>query len=552
MNLISYLYRQSWKLLLLSALTAIVSGLSGAGLVAVISKGLNSDTASLAGLAWLFFGACLIHLVSKTTSEISLLHLTQSAICELRIGLSRKLLATPQKRLQELGKPGLLVILTNDVDHFTQAFQWLPVAFGNSIIIVSCFAYLAWLSWHLFLLLTLFLVLGILSYQLAERGPIKLLGKVREQTDALYQHFRDLIEGSKELQLNRQRGRLFVEKVIAAEANAFRKTFIRSMMGYTWAVNFGTILFYLVIGILLFIVPQWAPQPVEVLTAITLTLLYLVRPIGELMVVLPVVRQAAISLERIQQLDNELVDGLNAAPNASSDVSERFLVKDSWLLELRGIRHHYPSSSDDSQFQLGPLDLKIEQGEILYIVGGNGSGKTTLAMLILGLYRPDEGTITLNGTPVTEDNIDSYRQNFSAVFADFHLFEHLLDSDQQSIGERAAYYIKVLGMEHKVKVVDGKFSTVSLSTGQRKRLALVSAYLEDRPIYLFDEWAADQDPTFKRVFYTELLPELKSRGKTVIIVTHDDAYFSYADRILKLEDGHQGKAQPVTPALPGS
>jgi putative ATP-binding cassette transporter len=65
----------------------------------------------------------------------------------------------------------------------------------------------------------------------------------------------------------------------------------------------------------------------------------------------------------------------------------------------------------------------------------------------------------------------------------------------------------------------------------------MAAYLEDRPVYLFDEWAADQDPLFKEMFYREFLPELKSRGKTVIVITHDDRYFPVADRIIKLENG---------------
>lgn len=552
MNLLSYLYRQSQPLLFFSALMGILSGLSGAALVAVISKGLNSAEAQLSGLAAVFFALAAAHLITKSASEISLLRLTQSAICELRISLSRRLLAAPQKRLQELGKPGLLVILTKDVDNFTQSFVSLPVAFGNVIIVLTCFGYMAWLSWQLFLLLAVFLALGVLSFTFAERGPLKLLSRVREQMDILYRHFRDLIEGSKELQLNRARGRMFIDKVIASEAAEYRKNVITSMKGYTFVVNFGTVLFYVVIGTMLFVVPQWLPQPAEILSTITLILLYLVRPITELVVTLPTVRNAAIALERIQQLDQDLAGGGGSDKTVASKVGEArtplvvpkpsFATGKDWTLELNNIRHHYPSSSDDSQFVLGPLDLSIRQGEILYIVGGNGSGKTTLAMLILGLYRPDEGTITLNGTPVTETNIDAYRQNFAAVFADFHLFEHLLDSDQASLGERAHHYIEALGMTHKVKVVDGKFSTINLSTGQRKRLALVSAYLEDRPIYLFDEWAADQDPVFKRVFYTELLPELKSRGKTVIVITHDDAYFDCADRVLKLEDGHRGSA----------
>ncbi len=539
MNLVAYLYRQSGAWLLVSALAGLVSGLSGAALVGVIGRGINADPASLGTLAVIFFSLALLHLVSKSGSEIILLRLTQAAICDLRIRLSRKLLAAPQSRLQKTGKSGLLVILTKDVDTFTHAFVSLPVAFGNLIIVVTCFAYMAWLSLPLFLILLASLILGVGLFYLIERRPLKLMAKVRDQMDRLYEHFRDLIEGSRELQLNTRRGESFLNKVLAVEAMTFRKTVIGSMMGYSFAVNLGAILFFVVIGIMLFLAPHWTNTTRELLATVTLTLLYLMRPISELVISMPIVRNAGIAFDRIKQLDQDLGEAESAASNIAADSGRSLSVKGQWRLELQGIRHHYPSSSDDSQFVLGPLDLSLEQGEILYIVGGNGSGKTTLAMLLLGLYRPDEGRILLNGTEITEANIDAYRQNFSAVFADFHLFEHLPDPDAADIGERARHYLEVLGMSHKVKVENGKFTTLNLSTGQRKRLALVSAYLEDRPIYLFDEWAADQDPVFKRVFYTELLPELKSRGKTVIVITHDDAYFSYADRILKLQDGNK-------------
>jgi putative ATP-binding cassette transporter len=206
-------------------------------------------------------------------------------------------------------------------------------------------------------------------------------------------------------------------------------------------------------------------------------------------------------------------------------------------LILRGVRHKFPGLTEDRPFTLGPIDLVIRGGELLYIVGGNGSGKTTLAMLMLGLYEPEAGHIELNGVAVDRSNLACYRQHFSAVFADFHVFDEVFCAVQNEAAERAKQYLDVLGLAHKVKVGSNMFSADNLSLGQRKRLALVSSYLEDRPIYLFDEWAADQDPDFKRFFYTDLLPELKGRGKMVIVISHDDAYFRYADRTIKLTDG---------------
>jgi putative ATP-binding cassette transporter len=171
------------------------------------------------------------------------------------------------------------------------------------------------------------------------------------------------------------------------------------------------------------------------------------------------------------------------------------------------------------------------------MIGGNGSGKTTLALLIAGLYPPIRGIIHWNGYPIDAGNRDAYMQNFSVIFSDFYLFDELYGVDVEKNRSALDDYLQRLQLNHKVEIVNGQFSSLNLSQGQRKRLALLVAYLEDRPFYIFDEWAADQDPEFKHLFYTELLPALKSRGKTVLVITHDDKYFYIADRCIKLDEG---------------
>jgi len=172
-----------------------------------------------------------------------------------------------------------------------------------------------------------------------------------------------------------------------------------------------------------------------------------------------------------------------------------------------------------------------------FVIGGNGSGKTTFAKLLLGLYAPEEGAIRLNGQEITDEVRDSYRQLFSAVHADFYLFETLLGLESAELDATAREYLEQLHLSDKLQVKDNVLSTTELSQGQRKRLALLTAYLEDRLIYVFDEWAADQDPLFKEVFYHQLLPDLKARGKTVIVISHDDRFYHVGDRVIKLENG---------------
>lgn len=543
MALITFLFRQSWPLLLLAIFAGAVSGGASAGLIALINQAIGTP-AAIPQLGLVFFGLCLLMFVSKLGAEISLLQLTQTAIYGLRIHLSQKLLATPLKKLQALGKHRLLVILTNDINTFTQAFEWVPKLFINCVLVLGCVGYLAWMSWSLLLLLAGFLAVGMTVFHLAERYALHHLEQVREHKDSLYRHCRSLVEGTKELQLSRGRRRVFIEQAIGPSALAFKQSFVRGMRIYATVANFGMLQFYLAIGLLLFLASRWLPQPDGVLVSFTVTLLFMVQPIVEIMIALPDLREAGIALAKIRQLDGEL-DAERALPNAATNP----FPDDPLHLSLHGVQHRYPGDGDH-EFTLGPIDLTLRQGELVFIVGGNGSGKTTLAMLLLGLYEPEAGEIRLNGQVVTAANREAYRQHFAAVFADFHLFEHLLGADRATLAQQADHYLKALRMRHKVRVVDGCYSTTELSAGQRKRLALVAAYLEDRPIYLFDEWAADQDPAFKRVFYAQLLPELRARGKTVVVISHDDAYFDCADRVIKLADGQLQTFQaPVGGAL---
>ncbi|MGE0969412.1 cyclic peptide export ABC transporter [Klebsiella sp. WOUb02] len=207
------------------------------------------------------------------------------------------------------------------------------------------------------------------------------------------------------------------------------------------------------------------------------------------------------------------------------------------------MRYRY-QGEDGERFTLGPLDMRFSPGELVFIVGGNGSGKTTLANLLVGLYPPDSGAIVLNGRAVADDQQEGYRQLFSAVFNDFFLFDDVAFVHERT-AEQVNHLLQLLKLQHKVRFAEGRFSTTALSQGQRKRLALLQAWLEERPLYLFDEWAADQDPEFKAVFYLELLPMLKAEGKTIIAITHDDRYFHLADRIIKLESGRIVQAAPL-------
>jgi len=525
MRLIKQLLSLSRSGIAFVAILSLISGVSGAGIAIVTSIALAGTPAN-GLLAGVFFGLCGLHFGTKSLSEIKLIRLTQAMIFKIRVNLSRKILHTPQTLLEKLGRQPLFTILTRDVDTFILGFHFVPTLIGNVFIILFCLVYIAILSPVFFAVIVGLLAVGMVLFHLVEKAPRDKLVRVRGKLDTLYIHLRSQIDGVRELKLNHWR-RGHNTGLIAGSAQEVQSLNTAALSLYALVSNAGNIMFYVLIGLFIFVVPELFSASASVTLAITLVMLYLVRPVSEIMIILPTLRQSSVALARIEQLGKDLKE-----QEADSVLLGQFAGSKTDLA-LRGITYTYP----ENHFSLGPIDFAVKSGEIVFLIGGNGSGKTTFAMLLLGLYLPKSGEITLNGTALTAENLPSYREHFAAIFSDFHLFPHLPGTLTGPEETAVQAYLKAFDLAHKVEVKDGKFTTLDLSTGQRKRLALILSYLDDKPIYLFDEWAADQDPEFRRYFYTKILPDLKAQGKAVVAITHDDAWFDAADRVVKIGNG---------------
>lgn len=537
MNLFAILFKTSWRKTLLALTASSLGGFAIAGLLALINSVLASLAAGNAQSAWYFFGLCLLVLGARILSSTLLVRLAQGTLAGLREQLSRQILAAPLRRIEEVGKHRVLAALTEDVSTVADVFSWLPVLCMNLAVITGCLAYMGWLAWPLLLATLALLALGIASFRFAQGRAFVSLKRSRQSGDELQKHFRALTDGAKELKLNQAKREAFMSRLLMPTLDDMRRHHVAGMDVLLTAEGWGSLLFFVLVGLVLFVAPVVGAVEPGVLTGYALVLLYMRGPLEGFVANLPELSRARIALERIEQLRSELWQGqgyesgtVTGAPGFSR-------------LELRGVTHRYHREMEDRSFLLGPVDLSLCPGELVFVVGGNGSGKTTFAKLLLGLYAPEGGEIRVDGAVVGDGGREAYRQLFSAVFADFYLFDDVLGHDAAS-DKLARQYLMRLQLAHKVQIEAGRFSTTALSQGQRKRLALLAAYLEDRPFYVFDEWAADQDPVFKRVFYTELLPDLRARGKAVLVITHDDQYFHLADRCLRLEDGRLSEMRP--------
>src|SRR5215213_1251727 len=553
MKLLSFLMRYSRGPVIIAIVAGIISGLSNAALIALIHRAINQGQSPAPALVWGFVGLCILLPISRFAAQGLLTYLSQKAIFDLRTHMSQRILAAPLRHLEGIGAPRLLATLTDDVIVISNALVNIPLFFMHSAILVGCLVYLGWLSWTVLLAVLGLLIVGILSFRFAAGIATRYLKRAREAHDAMLGHFRALTEGVKELKLHSSRRESFMTHLFGETATAYRRFNVLGNITYAGAASWAQFLFFALFGLLLFGLPKVLVTDNFTLSGYALTLLYMVIPLDVATSMFSTLGRASVALNKVEALGLSLEKESN-----ERNLTETNVIRSWDSIELAGVTHTYHRERENSSFTLGPIDMTLEPGEVVFLIGGNGSGKTTLAKLLTGLYTPESGEIRLNGQLVTPENIEQYRQNFSAVFSDFYLFERFLGLQHAEIDEHVRQYLAQLQLDHKVEVKDGLLSTTDLSQGQRKRLALLTAYLEDRPIYLFDEWAADQDPLFKDIFYLQLVPELKARGKTVIVISHDDRYYHAGDRIIKLDYGKLltdlpvSYAQPVTGELQAS
>jgi putative pyoverdin transport system ATP-binding/permease protein len=531
MKLFLFFLRYSPGVLCLAVIVGAFGGASSAALLALINTHLNGDQMKLAPAVASFCGLVFLAMLAGYVSRILAIRLSQQSIYDLRLRLCRQFVGTSLREIEDGRGNQVFAAVTQDLNNIAQGLVYVPPLCINVTIVAGCVVYLGWLSPTMLAVLAVYLVLAVASVRIPEGRATKFLQRSREEWDTLIAHFRALTTGIKELKLHPRRREAFLTGTLERTSDSYRRNSFLSSRIYAVSNSWSQVLYFLFIGVILYALPELQKVDLRILAGYTLTVLYMRAPIVVLLDTVPIYGRARVSLRKIQELGLSLSPESRTVPPPPVPAFER--------LDLVGVTHRYFREREDRDFVLGPIDLTLRPGELVFLAGGNGSGKTTLAKLLVGLYAPESGEIRLNGRLIGDGDREWLSQHFSVVFSDFYLFDSLLGLEGPGIDldARAREYMVKLQLDHKVEVGNGVLSTTALSQGQRKRLALLTAYLEDNPVYVFDEWAADQDPAFKEVFYLELLPELKARGKAVLVITHDDRYFPVADRLLKLDYG---------------
>jgi putative ATP-binding cassette transporter len=518
-----------------AALTfTILSGSSGIVLLAFANIVLQGRPASRGVLIWSFVGFCLLLPLGRFTAEMLISRMAQQAVFDLQMRIPRKIAGAPLRFLEDHGIHRLLAVLVQDTQVFGATLFTVPTTCLNLAIFAGGLVYLAWLSGLLVAAALGFIVLCWVIYRVPASKAASSLRSGRKATDDLYHHLGSLLGGAKELKLNQRRRHAFLSQILHSSASSVRAHNVAGFTASSSAAALAQMSGFMLIGALLLVVPLLKLNP-QSRVGYTLVLVFMMATLEGLLSgdADRDFKRAQIALHRIEDLERNL----SALHSELGPAIPTDSPRDFERLDLIDVTHAYHREGETHDFIVGPVSLSLVPGEVVFLVGGNGSGKTTLAKLLVGLYVPADGQVYLNGRLVGDANREQYRQSFSVVFADFHLFDRLLGLEGPQLDERAQQYLVQLELDHEVEIKDGVLSTTTLSQGQRKRLALLTAYIEDRPIYVFDEWAADQDPSFKKLFYYALLPELKAKGKAVVVISHDERYYDIADRIVRLDSG---------------
>jgi putative ATP-binding cassette transporter len=541
MNLVrSLLSRFRWLLTLALACGA-VSAIAGLAVIDAINGMIVDPTPLDIRQIGVLAGLLAVVFACGFASQALLTALGHRVVYDMRLSTIKRVLDTDVEQLEAIGTPSLYATLTKDIASIGMAFNRVPFIFYNAVLVIGGFIYLAWLSWELFLLSAAVVGLGVAFAQVWVLRMRSLMKQVRETDDRIYAGYQDAIEGRYELALNTARKRSFYERDFEPVADFARATEVHADRYWVLSVSW-TALLILGLTCAIFIIGELLAIPRERMAAFVLVLMFLRMPLNDLVGTLPILMTGSVALAKIESLRLTAHRQAFPAPQAPSNAAPTPTRGN--LLSLESVTYDYPSSGDDQGFHLGPINLEVGAGETLFIVGGNGSGKSTLMKLLSGLYRPSSGVLQLGKIIVTDEQRGWYREHFATAFSNAHLFERLVGPNGLFDIAVAQAFIERLRMEHKVSIHGDKLSTTRLSQGQRKRLTLLAAYVEARPILLLDEWAADQDPLFRDYFYTELLPELKRSGRTIIAVSHDDRYFHVADRVVRCDSG---LLQPISP-----
>jgi cyclic peptide transporter len=532
--ILSSLFPQKNKYLKNMPLLIILSMLSGfanAVIIFLISISLYSGT-KLEYLVYFFILAVGLYLLGRKLVQTRLTRLTFDIVYDMRMNLIEKIFLTSYQKFEKMDRGRVFSTLNDDTGQVGNSANIFVTLLTSMITTIGVFIYLSTIAfWATMVTLGVIIVIATIYYVVSQKARA-FLEEARDTRNVYMRLLNGMIDGFKELSIHFNKKKQYKDDV-EKSTQEFRDKSSIGIVKFINAFMIGESMLVILLGSVAFAIRRLFPEiGIPTLLSFIMALLYLIGPVNGILGSIPAMVQLRIAWSRVKGFLKDIP--ANMTPEDIENL--KLDVPSVERIEAKGIVFEYEGEDEDKPFALGPIDFEAKKGEAVFIVGGNGSGKTTFAKILTGLYVPDEGSLKVDGEEVNSYQVGEY---FSTVFSGYHLFEKLynIDLSDENKREEGEKYIEMLNLQDKVSLEEDSFSTIDLSGGQRKRLALLQCYLEDCPIYLFDEVAADQDPEFRRFFYRELLTRMKEKGKIVIAITHDDHYFDVADKVIKFDMG---------------
>jgi putative ATP-binding cassette transporter len=544
-DFLQLLWRESERNVVKLGLVSVVSGVFQ-GLVVVIINGAADEVPAQNMNFWFLslFVICITGFIyTRRFTMTRSIKMVQDIIIDMRINLADKVRRAGLLPIEQMGETRLYTTIVENTEIIFEATKSMSNAGASLIMILFSFGYIYYISPAAFLLSAVIIASGMVVYLMNQGKSNEELWATMEKEKEFSEYLSHLIKGFKEVKMNSARSDDLFENYLKQSSDASRNLRQLSENRFIGNYVFSQISFYILLGSIVFVLPQFSFFTHAVIIDLIAVNLFIVGPLGVVIDTLPLVAKADVAVRTLNDLNTQLTEA-----DDSKHTADESLLKEKTTFEeivYKGLCFTY-GNSNGSQFAVGPMDLTIKSGEVLFVVGGNGSGKSTLMKLMIGLYYQDAGSIRVDDILVDESNYAHFRDLFSIIFTDFYLFDRLYGL--KDVQEEAV--LKLLGkmkLSDKTGFQDGRFTQTRLSTGQKKRLGLIVSYLENKPVLAFDEVAADQDPAFREYFYEVVLKELKEMGKTIILISHDDRYFHVADRVMRMD---YGKFVPLKSTAP--
>jgi cyclic peptide transporter len=412
-----------------------------------------------------------------------------------------------------------------------------PVKFINlfnpMLTVLFCVGYLYWTSPVYGLLITILIAVLIGAYLLEIKKNVRKYQYVHELNVNYHSYLSDLLLGFKDLKMSSIKSEnIYSHNIVKNRTNS--ESIITRLRTNNYNSNLVTsYVWYLLLGVVLFVFPKFNQLNLPNTSSFIIILIYIIAPVSTIVGIFPFYSQlkaAAKELDSINTILSEHEFGRvqNKIPN----------LPEFSRIQFKDVCFEYFDEMQGKTFSLEPLNVEFCSGQVVFIVGGNGSGKSTFLNLFAGLYKPTSGSILFNEQSIDDDLYTEYRGKIAPVFYDGYLLNHNYESfDLTDKNEQLVRYLNLMKLTAVVTPGSIFNSKDRLSKGQQKRLALILALLMERKILILDEWASEQDPAFKDYFYKTVIPYLREEGRTIIAITHDDEYFSCADRVIKFTDG---------------